>query len=307
MKKKSLWQEIRKNYFFYLLALPGLIFLIMFNYTPIAGIYLAFEKYTFEGGLFGSEFVGLHNFRILFARIDDVIRATRNTLVLNMGEILFGTVLNVAVAIILSEINNERYRKITQTFVLFPHFLSWIVIGTVSDALLDDDAGLINQIIQLFGGEAVAWSMNAKYWWAIIIIVSIWKNFGYQSIVYYATVTGFDPGLYEAAEIDGASRLRRVWSITLPLLTPTIIIMLLLSIGNIMRGSLEQIMGMTKLSPFILETTDTITTYVYRIGMAGGNFGNASAVSLYQSIFGCVFVLGANMIVKKIDPDYALF
>lgn len=307
MKKKSLWQEIRKNYFFYLLALPGLFFLIMFSYIPIAGIYLAFENYTYKGGLFGSEFVGLKNFRVLFASINDTLRATRNTAVINLGGIIFGTILNVIVAIVLAEISNERYRKLTQTLVLFPHFLSWVVIGTVANALLDDKAGLINQVIQWFGEETIVWSMNAKYWWAIIIIASIWKNFGYESIVYYATITGFDPCLYEAAEIDGASRIRRIWSITLPLLTPTIIIMFLLGIGGILRGSLEQIMGMTKMNPFLFETTDTIATYVYRMGVSAGNFGLASTVSLYQSIFGCILVLVANLVARKVDPEYALF
>ncbi len=306
MKKQSLWQEIRKNYFFYVLALFGFVFLIMFSYIPIGGVYMAFEDYTYKGGLFGSEFVGLKNFRILFANMENAMRATRNTIIINLGGILIGTVLDVVVAIILSEINNEKYRKLTQTIVLFPHFLSWSVVGTVADVLLDDKAGLLNQLIQSLGGEPIDWSMNPQYWWAIIIIAALWKGFGYGSILYYATMTGFDPCLYEAAEIDGASRLKRIWTITLPLLKPTIAVMFLLSIGGILGGSMEQIMGMTKMNPFILETTDTLATYVYRIS-TGGNFGTASAVSLYQSFFGCILVLSANLIAKKINPDYALF
>lgn len=306
MKKQSLLQEIKKNYFFYLLALPGFIFLIMFCYMPIAGIYMAFENYTYKGGLFGSEFIGLKNFKILFASIGAAIRATRNTIIINAGGILFGTILNVTVAIILSEINNERYRKFSQTVILFPYFLSWIVIGTVAGTMINDKSGMINKVIQMLGGEPILWSRDPQYWWAIIIIATIWKGFGYGSIIYYAVITGFDPCLYEAAEIDGANRLKRIWTITLPLLKPTIVIMFLLDIGCILGGSMEQIMGMTKMNPFILETTDTIATYVYRTGTSG-KFGIGSAVSLYQSLVGSTLVLAANFIAKKIDPDYALF
>lgn len=305
-KKRSLLQEIKRNYFFYLLALPGFIYLIMFQYMPIAGIYMAFEDYSYKGGLFGSEFVGLKNFKILFASMDAALRATRNTVVINIAGIVLGLILDVAVAIILAEINNERFRKLTQTIVLFPHFLSWIVVGTVSDVLLNDKSGVINGTIRILGGEPIEWSMSPQYWWAIIVIAGLWKGFGYGSIVYYATVTGFDPSLYEAAEIDGASRFKRIWAITLPLLKPTIAVMFLLNIGGILGGNLEKIMGMTKMNPFILETTDTLATYVYRTG-TGGNFGTASAVSLYQSVFGFILVLSANLIAKKIDPDYALF
>lgn len=305
--KRSFLMELKKNYFFYLLPIPGLIVLILFSYFPMAGIYMAFEKYTYQGGLFGSEFVGLDNFRFFFANMKNALRATRNTLVINVGSILLGIVLNVTVAIVLGEIKNARYRKMTQTCILFPHFLSWIVIGALSDTLLSNKSGILNQLITKLGGEAVLWSAEPKYWWAILIIVSVWKGFGYGSIVYYATLTGFDPALYEAADIDGASRWKKIWNITLPLLKPTIATMFLLSIGGILGGSLDQIMGMTKMNPLIMETTDTITTFVYRVTTQNGQFGTASAISLYQSCFGCILVLGANLMAKKIDPDYALF
>lgn len=305
--KKSFLTELRKNYFFYLLPIPGIIVLIMFSYIPMAGIYLAFEKYNYQGGLFGSEFVGLDNFRFFFANMGNALRATRNTLVINVGSIVLGIVFNVAVAIILGEIRNERYRKATQTSILFPHFLSWIVIGALSETFLSTKSGILNQLITKLGGEPVAWNAEPRYWWAIIILVTVWKGFGYGSIVYYATLTGFDPSLYEAVEIDGAGRLKKIRYITLPLLKPTIVVMFLLNIGGVLGGSLDQIMGMTKLNPLILETTDTITTFVYRVTTQNGQFGTASAISLYQSVFGCILVLSANLIAKKADPDYALF
>lgn len=306
-KKHSLLREIRRNYFFYLIAIPGIVLLIMFNYIPMAGIYVAFEKYTYEGGLFGSQFVGLQNFRFFFANINNALRATRNTIVINLGNILFGTLLNVTVAIMLGEILHQRFRKAVQTIILFPYFLSWIVIGALSEVFVSTNGGVINQVIGLFGAQPISFNAEPKYWWGFIIFASIWKGFGYGSIVYFATLMGFDPTLYEAAEIDGASRFKKIIYITLPLLAPTIVTLFLLNIGGILRGSLDQIMGMTKLNPLLFETTDTITTFVYRTMTTNGQFATASAISLYQSVFGFILVLSSNLIAKKVDPDYALF
>lgn len=306
-KKKSLWEEIKRNKFFYIIPIPGIIFLLMFCYIPMTGIYVAFENYSYEGGLFGSEFVGLKNFQILFDNLKYVVRATRNTLVINVGSVLLGTVLNVTVACILGEIHSEGYRKTVQAVTIFPQFMSWIVVGVIADALLNDKSGLINHIIKELGGNPISWSVKSGYWWPIIILFSLWKGFGYGSIVYYATLTGFDPAMYEAAEVDGASRFQQITKITIPLLKPTIAIMLLLNIGGVLGGSLDQIMGLTKLNPLLLETTDTITTYIYRSTTGTSNFGLSSAVSLYQSVFGCILVLTANFLAKKLDPDYALF
>lgn len=305
--KNSLWKEIKHNYFFYFLAIPGIIALILFSYLPMAGIYVAFENYNYQDGLFGSEFIGFKNFEFFFANWDNALRATRNTLVINIGSIVGGTVLNVAVAIILGEIGRDKFRKTSQTIMLFPHFLSWIVVGALSEVLLATEGGLINQLLVLLGREPIVWNMQPEYWWFIIIITTIWKGFGYGSIVYYSALMGIDTSLYEAAEIDGAGRWKKITSITLPLLKPTIVILFLLNIGGILKGDLDQIMGMTKLNPLLFETTDTITTFVYRTTTQNGQFGMASAVNLYQSIFGFVFVLTTNLIVKKFDPDYSLF
>ena len=298
---------MKANKFFYIIAIPGIVFLIMFSYIPMAGIYMAFEDYSAEGGMFGSEFVGLKNFRLLFSNIEYVARATRNTILINVGSVILGTILNVIVACLLGEVRSERYRKTVQAVTIFPHFLSWIVVGVVGDIILNDRTGVLNNIIQAFGGDPVSWNTSPAYWRVIIVLFSLWKGFGYGSIVYYATLTGIDPSLYEAAEIDGASRFQRLKSITIPLLKPTIAIMLLLNLGGILGGSLDQIMGMTKLNPLLLETTDTLATYIYRSTTGTINYGLSSAVSVYQSIVGCLVVLGANLFAKKLDPDYALF
>lgn len=273
----------------------------------MAGLYVVFERYTYQGGLFGSEFVGLQNFKFFFRSIDDALRATRNTLIINGFNIVFGTIVNVSLAIAINEIGNKWFRKVTQSVMLFPHFISWIVVGMISITLFDESKGLLNHFLQAIGSEPVSWYSNAALWWPILILTSVWKGAGYGSIVYFCALTGFDQSLYEAAEIDGANRWQRITRITLPLLKPTIIIMFLLNVGGILFGSVDQIMGMTNLNPLLLETTDTIATFVYRSAILNGQFESASAITLYQSIFGFLLVMGANGLVKKFDPDYALF
>lgn len=307
IKKKSLLQDMKKNRFFYLLPIPGIICLILFSYIPMAGLYIVFERYTFQGGLFGSEFVGLKNFEFFFRSIDNALRATRNTLIINGFSIVLGVVVNVSLAIALNEISNKWYRKLTQSAMLFPHFISWIVVGMISITLFDESKGLFNQLITAFGGDQVNWYTNSTLWWPILILTNLWKGCGYGAIVYFCALTGFDQSLYEAAEIDGANRWQKITKITLPLLKPTIIIMFLLNIGGILFGSVDQIMGMTNLNPLLLDTTDTIATFVYRSAILNGQFESASAITLYQSIFGFLLVMIANAIVKKVDPDYALF
>ena len=306
-KLTKLQKQIKKNLFFYLIPIPGIICLILFNYMPMAGLYIVFERYTYEGGLFGSEFVGLKNFEFFFKNMDNAMRATRNTLVINGFNIVLGTVMNLVLAIALNEIGSKRFRKITQSAMLFPHFISWIVVGMISLTLFDEDRGLLNQLVTMFGSEPVKWYSDASLWWPILIITSIWKGCGYGSIVYFCALTGFDQDLYEAADIDGASRWQKITRITLPLLKPTIIIMFLLNIGGILFGSVDQIMGMTNLNPLLLKTTDTIATFVYRSAILNGQFESASAITLYQSIFGFLLVMAANGIIKKVDPEYSLF
>lgn len=305
--KRGYAKDIRKNLFFYLLPIPGIVFLILFSYLPMAGLYIVFERYTYTGGLFGSEFVGLDNFKFFFKNISYALRATRNTLVINGFSIVLGTVVNVGLAIALDEIHNSRYRKVTQSVMLFPYFISWIVVGMISIALLDEGNGLINRAITALGGDPVRWHTNPALWWPILIFTNIWKGAGYGSIVYFCALTGFDQSYYEAAQIDGASRLQRIMRVTIPLLKPTIIIMFLLNVGGILFGSVDQIMGLTNLNPLLLKTTDTIATFVYRSAIMNGQFESASAITLYQSVFGFLLVMGANALVKKVEPDYALF
>ncbi len=306
-KLKRIKKNFRKTWFFYLLPIPGIVFLVMFCYMPMAGLYLVFEKYTYKGGLFGSEFVGFDNFIFFFKNMDLALRATRNTIVLNILSIILGLCGDVAFAIIMAEIMNKGFKKVVQTVSMFPNFVSWIVVGTLSISLFHEQTGLLNRVLTAFGAEPAAWYSNPWYWWPIMLLTYLWKGVGYGSLVYYAALMGFDQGLYEAAAIDGATRLKRIWHITLPLLKPTIVIMFLLSLGGILGGSVDSMMGMTRLNPMLFETTDTLATYIYRTAIQGGQFESASAITLFQSIFGLITVVTANAIVKKIEPDYSLF
>lgn len=305
--KNSTWKKVWDNRLFYFLALPGVIFLVLFNYLPMAGLYVAFERYNFKGGLFGSEFVGLKNFEFFFRNIQTALRATRNTIVINCSSIVLRIVCNVAVAIMLNEIRKKRFRTVSQSLLLFPYFISWIALGAIAQAFLNEDNGLLNQLLVSVGLPAVRWYRDADVWWPILVLVSVWKQLGYGSLVYYAALLNFDQSLYEAAKIDGASRWKQITTITIPLLKPTIVIMFLLAIGSVLDGGVDMIMGMTQLNPLLLETTDTIATYVYRTAIQSGQFESASAITLYQSIFGFAFVMIANTIVKKVEPEYKLF
>lgn len=303
----SIYMEMKKNMTFYLLALPGLLALILFAYLPMAGLYIVFERYTYKGGLFGSEFVGFSNFNYFFANMSNALRATRNTLVVNFFNIVLGTVVSVGIAVMFNELSSKWFKKMSQSIMIFPYFISWIVIGTISFSFLDEKDGLLNNLIRFAGGNPVAWNSTPGVWWPILIILMIWKSAGFNSIVYFASLTGFDMSLYEAADIDGASRLQKIFRITIPLLKPTIIIMFLLSIGAILHGDLGQILGLTNLNPLILETTDNINTFVYRSAVQNGQFEAASAVQLYQSVFGFLLVMFSNWLIKRYDPEYSLF
>ncbi len=300
-------KKIRENLLFYILPIPGIIVLILFSYLPMAGLYIVFEKYTYQGGLFGSEFVGLKNFEFFFRNIDNALRATRNTLVINVFGIALELVANVGLAIAFNEIRNKKFRKATQTVMIFPYFVSWVVVGMVFNVFLNETNGIVNRMLETMGMNPVQWYSNPWIWWPILILSGVWKGMGYGSLVYFCALTGFDQSLYEAADIDGATRRQKISKITLPLLKPTIIIMFLLSVGGVLGGGVDRIMGMTQLNPFLFETTDTIATFVYRTAIVSGSFESGSAITLYQSLFGFFMVMICNGIVKKIDPEYSLF
>ena len=292
---------------FMLIALPGVVYLIINNYIPMFGIFLAFKDYKYSKGIFGSDWCGLKNFKFLFAT-DDALIMTRNTILYNLVFIVLGTVAAIFIAILMCELGERMRVKIFQSCLLLPNLLSWVVIGIIGFAFLSADTGFINNtILRTMGKESVSWYMQPNVWPLILVLVFLWKNAGYQSIIYMASISGFDKSIYEAASIDGASKLKQIFSITLPLLVPTITILTLMAVGRIFFSDFGLFYQVPQDSGALYAVTQTIDTYVYRGLMQSNNVGMAAAAGFYQSVIGFVLVVAANAVVKKINPENALF
>ena len=290
----------------YLMALPGMVYLIINNYMPLPGLVLAFKKYSAKKGIFGSKFVGLKNFKYLFATKDAFI-ITRNTLLYNVAFIIVNTILAVFVAIILSELTS-RAKKFYQSMILLPYMISMVIVSYLVFGFLSTDNGFINNtILKALGKDPISWYLEPNYWPFILIFVSAWKGVGYNCIIYLATILGIDRSIYESAAIDGASKWQQITKITIPLLKPTIIMLTMLAIGRIFYSDFGLFYQVPQNSGALFGVTNTIDTYVYRGLLELGDMSMSSAAGLYQSLVGFVLVLGSNLLAKKIDPEYALF
>lgn len=300
-------KDMKKYGPFYIMMLPAIIYLIINNYMPLAGIVLAFKEYTVKGGIFGSKFVGLNNFKYLFQTRDAWI-ITRNTLLYNVAFIIIGTIFSIFIAILMSEVRGRRVKKLYQTVTLYPYLISIVVAAYLVNSFLSTETGFINTtILKPLGIEAVSWYSEAKYWPVILVIVYLWKNFGYHTILYLATLLGIDRGYYEAASLDGASLWQQIRFITLPFLKPTVVTLTLLSIGRIFYSDFGLFYQVPMNAGALMDITNTIDTYVYRGLMKLGDIGMSSAAGLYQSIVGFILVLGANLVVRKVSAEDALF
>lgn len=301
-KKHGGWKNVFRHWELYAMMLPGMIYLIINNYIPMAGLVVAFKKYNYQDGIWGSAWTGLSNFKFLFGTRDAWL-IIRNTICYNLVFIITGTVFAIAVAIILNEIHAKVSKKVYQVFILIPYLISMVVVSYIVYAFLSADAGFINKTF----GTHINWYMTAKYWPIIFVIVNLWKNFGYNSIIYYATVIGIDSSLYEAAVVDGASRWQRIWHVTLPGLRPTIITLTLLAIGRIFYSDFGLFYQVTQNSGLLYDVSTTIDVYVYKGLMLLNDVGRSAAAGFFQSICGFIVVLVANLVVNKIDKDNALF
>lgn len=309
-KKPSLQigYELRRNGLYYLMALPAVILVFLLKYLPMPGIVIAFKNYNFRKGLWGSSWIGLNNFKFFFTS-EYALRTTLNTIWINLNYLFWGTLLSVALAIILNELTNKKLVKLYQNVMFLPYFFSAIIIGKiVTDILFSMDAGLVNQIISFFGIPKVNWLKTAEPWVKIVVSAHLWNSIGYNVIIYLATITGIDAQMYEAASLDGAGKLQKIWYLTLPMLMPAIILMALLSIGTMMFGDFAMIYAIIgEDNMAILPKVDIIETYIYRAVRKTADFGTSSAIGLFQSVVGFILVFGSNALAKKIDKDYGLF
>ncbi|WP_314584830.1 ABC transporter permease subunit [Paenibacillus terrigena] len=302
-------QEMVKRWPFYLMLLPGLLYIIIFNYLPMFGAVIAFKDYNPVKGVWGSEWIGFKNFEFFF-KSDAAWRVTFNTIFYNVVILVLMTAIAVMFAILLQETGSKVRTGIYKSVMLLPFFLSWVVGEYIVYALLNPDQGLVNSIRIFFGFDPINWYSEPIYWRFIMPLAYLLKQVGYTSVIYVAAITGISSDYYEAAEIDGASKWQKAKYITIPLLMPVVFIMLLLSLGKIFNGGLGDwgaFYNLPRESGILFSTTDVIDTYVFRSLRTVNDIGMSSAVGLYQAVVGLVLVLISNYLVKKYDSDSSLF
>lgn len=302
--------DIRKNPMLMIMVLPSVAYFLITSYLPMVGVYFAFTSYQFTtdffSTLFGSKFVGLNNFEYLFSS-GLAWRMTANTLIYNFIFIVGGTILKVAIAIMFSEIAGKFFKKYVQTITFLPHFISMVMVGTFAYNLLNYNSGVINSLLVTLGFDRVDFYSMPGAWYVILPLVDFWKGVGYGSIIYVSAITGISDELYEAADLDGANFMQEIVHITIPSIRPTIVILTLMSLGSIMKGNFDLFYQLVGESGQLMETTEIIDTYVWRSLRQNVQIGMGSAAGLYQSFVGMILVVLVNTIVKKIEPDYAIF
>lgn len=303
--KSAFMKEFLTNKYMYMMTLPGILFFIIFSYLPMIGVIIAFQDYNPIHG-FRSKLIGFKNFEFFFTS-NDWLKVTFNTLYLNVLFIGTGIIFSIAIAIALSEIKNKMFVKINQSVVILPHFLSWAVVAMFSMGFFSTDNGFLNSLFMQLGIPTHNYNNEAGLWPPILIFIRLWKEGGFGSIIYLASISGIDQEIYEASKIDGANRLQNIFYITIPLLKTTIILLTLLKLGNIFYGDFGMIYALVGDNAILYPTTDVIDTFVFRSLRQAGSFGMAAAVGLYQSVVGFIIVIISNTITKKINEDAAIF
>ncbi len=305
-KEEGLLRNTWKHRSLLMLCLPGIIFFFVFCYLPMFGIVVAFQDFNVVEGITGSAFVGLRNFKFFF-QSPDALKVILNTLFLNTLFIATSLVMSLAIAIMLSEVKGRIFKKISQSIIILPHFISWTVVAMMLSIFLSSSNGIVNHIVEALGGEAVSFYTSPGYWPVILVILKLWQGAGFGSIVYLAAIMGIDQEIYEAAAIDGAGKIRMIFNITLPLLKNTVIVLLIMNVGKIFNGDFGMVYALVGNNSVLYPTTDIIDTYVYRALMEVGDMGMSAAVGLSQSIVGFIFVMITNKIARKVSPESALF
>ncbi|MDU0331820.1 ABC transporter permease subunit [Paenibacillus sp. 3LSP] len=291
---------LRRDWELYVLLLIPLSFVLLFKYVPMSGLVLAFKDYKIARGFWGSEWVGFEVFAEIFGK-HDFGRAVRNTLLLNTLDLVFSFTIPVLLAILLNEIKNVKFKRMNQTLLYLPHFLSWIIIGAIAYQLLSESNGVINNLIAMMGGTRIPFLQEDYNWLVSYLAIGVWQSMGWGTIIYLASMSGINPELYEAATVDGAGRWRKVWNVTLPSIRPTIVTLLIMNLGRVMEGSFERIFALQNKAT--TEFTTTIPVLVYRWGIESGNFSRATALGLFQSVIGLALVLMADRVAKKLGED----
>ena len=306
MKSNGFLAEFKKNKPLFVMILPAVVLTVVMAYLPMSGLILAFKNYRFDLGVFGSDWNGIENFRYLFESGTGWL-ITKNTIVYNLVNLITSQLLAILIAIFISEINKKSFKKISQSLIFLPYFISWVIVGTFVFAIFNYETGLLNSIIKALGGDPVNVYEMPGIWPVIIACFNSWKWCGYNSVIYIAAIVGVDAEIYEAASVDGANIFQRIRNITLPSIRATIITMLLLNVGRILRGDFEMFYQIVGQNGQLFNATDVIDTYVFRSLLQNSNLGMSAAASLYQSVLCFVIIIVVNRIVKKVDESNALF
>ncbi len=280
---------------YHLMMLPGMIFLFVFSIIPMAGIVMAFQNFVPAKGIFGSKFVGLANFQRLF-QLPDFWQILENTLVIAVSKIILGTLAAIVFAILLNECQNVLFKRVIQTAVYLPHFLSWVILAVMFSNIFSY-TGVVNQLVSACGGEPTMFLISNTWFRPIIVGTDVWKEFGYNAVIYVAAMTSIDPTLYEAGDIDGANRWQKIVHITIPAILPTIILMSTLNMGQVLNAGFDQVFNMY--SPLVYRTGDIIDTFVYRTGLEDIQYSFATAVGLFKSVISFVLLTTAYKLADK--------
>lgn len=310
-RRDGFLRDVAMNKFSYLIALPAMIYVFLFNYLAYPYMLIAFQRYDYRNNtifdiIFKGKWVGFDNFRFFFSS-QNAFRVTWNTIYLNLLFIITGTVMAVLLAILLNELRCKWFVKVTQSVMLFPSYISWIMVSYILISLFSTQYGIVNAVLKAFGGQPVNWYTDASVWPGILIAMKIWKGAGMSAIIFLASIAGIDSSLYEAAAIDGAGRFQMMRRITIPLLMPTIVIMTLLSLGKIMYGDFGMIYALVGDNGTLYKTTDIIDTYIFRSMRQIGDMSQSTAIGLFQSGIGFAMVYGSNWLARKFYPDGALY
>lgn len=303
-QRKSWFTRLQQESAFHLMLLPSVIMVFIFSYIPLYGLTIAFKKFNPAKGLFGDNpWCGLDNFRYILS-LPDIDRVFLNTVEIAVMKIFFGTLMAIVVALMLNECKRPALKRTVQTVIYFPYFVSWIILGGVMQDILSPSSGIVNTVIKALGGSPVYFLGDNSVFKGTLVVSDVWKNFGYNSIVYLAAITSIDPALYEAAMIDGANRWKQTLHVTLPGMSTIIILMVILSLGNVLNAGFDQIYNLYSVQ--VYESGDVIDTLVYRIGLTQAKFGPSTAVGLFKSVISLVLISGAYYIAWK-KYDYRIF
>lgn len=299
-KKVDMKVYMRRYWQLYALLLLPIIYLVVFKYIPMIYVQIAFKKYNITKSVWEMPLAKKNGFEYFIKafRDKDFIHALKNTLLLNLKDLIFGFPAPIIFALVLNELCFKKFKKVVQTVAYMPHFLSWVIIGSLSTQLFATNSGMINMLIKSMGGEAIPFISESSHWVGTYIGWGIWQSFGWNSIIYLAAIAGISPELYEAASMDGAGRFAKMWHITLPSIKPTIVVLLIMNLGYIMGGGMERPMALY--NNLVMDAGDVIATYVYRVGIRGSQFSLTTAVGLFQSLVGVILILGANWISRKL-------